>query len=115
VETARIEYLMRVGAWERYERERIGPIVASLSCDFRKPLTYPDSMLIGARINEIGNSSFKMIHTVVSVGEAIVAAELQSTLVLLDYNTGKPVRVPDDMRDAINQLERVKAAAGRGA
>jgi acyl-CoA thioester hydrolase len=112
-ETARIEYLIRVGAWERYQREKVGPIVASLSCNFRRPLTYPDTLHVGARITNLGNSSLNMVHNIVSAGEGVLAADLASTLVLLDYNVNRPVRIPDDMRRQIARLEGWEVAASR--
>jgi acyl-CoA thioester hydrolase len=112
-ETARIEYLIRVGAWERYEREKVGPIVASLSCNFRRPLNYPDTLHVGARITNLGNSSLNMVHSIVSASEGVLAADLTSTLVLLDYNVNRPVRIPDDMRRQIARLEGWEVAASR--
>lgn len=104
-ETARIEYLTRIGIWQRSASEKIGPILASISCNFRWPMTYPDTAYVGARITGIGNSSFTMIHEIVSANRSVVAADLESTLVLFDYNTSKPIRVPTDMRDTIARLE----------
>jgi acyl-CoA thioesterase FadM len=68
-------------------------------------MTYPDTAYVGARITGIGNSSFTMIHEIVSANRSVVAADLESTLVLFDYNTSKPIRVPTDMRDTIARLE----------
>lgn len=103
-ETARIEYLIRVGLWEMLKTENVGPIVAGIACDYRKPVEYPDQMQIGARVTKIGNSSFTMIHRVWSKSLGL-AAEATSTLVVYDYNTAKSVRVPDHVRAAIQELE----------
>lgn len=104
-ETARVEYLMRIGLWEQRPGEGIGPIVAALSCDYRYPLTYPDEVRVGAQVTAIGNTSFKMAHRIVSVRHGVVAAEVQSSLVVLDYARHKPVRVPDAVRQAIEEIE----------
>ena len=104
-ETARVEYLMRVGLWNMMRGEGIGPIVAALSCDFRRPLEYRDQVRVGARVTSIGNTSFKMAHRIVSVRHGVVAAEVQSALVVLDYKCKKPVRVPDHVRKAIQEIE----------
>ncbi len=104
-ETARVEYLMRIGLWGMLKEEGVGPIVAALSCDYRRPLEYPDEVRIGARVTSIGNTSFKMAHRIVSVRHRQVAAEVKSALVVLDYNVKKPVRVPDSVRKAIEEIE----------
>jgi acyl-CoA thioester hydrolase len=103
-ETARIDYLRRVGLWEMLKAEGVGPIVASIGCDFRKPVEYPDEMRIGARVTKIGNSSFVMVHSVWSRAVGL-AADATSTLVVYDYKSGKAVRAPDPVREAIRQLE----------
>jgi acyl-CoA thioester hydrolase len=103
-ETARVEYLKRIGLWPELPPRGIGPIVASVTCHYRRPLTYPDVVSIGTRVVSVGNSSFRMEHRIVGrSGE--VAAEVESSMVAVDYATGKPVRVPDDVRREIQMLE----------
>ena len=104
-ETARIEYLSRTGVWHGLARERTGPILAAISCDYRLPLTYPDTVYAATRITALGNSSFKMAHRIVSGNRGAVAAELDSTLVWFDYGAGKPLALPPAVRDAIEKLE----------
>ena len=73
-ETARVEYFMRIGLWPALPPAGVGPILASISCDYKRPLTFPDTAYIGARVTRIGNRSFQMQHRVVSRALAAVAA-----------------------------------------
>jgi acyl-CoA thioester hydrolase len=111
-ETARVAYLERVGMWAPLPPTGVGPILASISCDYRLPLTYPDTVRVGARIVRIGRSSMTMEHAVFSENAQRVAAEVRSTLVLLDYANGKPVPVPPEARRAIEELEGRPLTAG---
>ncbi len=104
-ETARIEYLSRTGVWHGQASVSTGPILAAISCEYRLPLTFPDTVYVGTRITELGNSSFKMAHRIVSGNHATVAADLDSTLVWLDYSTGRPLALPAAVREAIEKLE----------
>ncbi|MGE5486824.1 MAG: acyl-CoA thioesterase [bacterium] len=104
-ETARVDYLIRVGVWESLKRDGIGPILANVNCDYRRPLTYPDTVLIGTRVDHLGNSSMRMVHRMVSTACGEVAADVSSVLVIYDYKVGKPVRIPDDIREAIARIE----------
>ncbi len=104
-ETARVDYLVRIGLFPEMPPKGIGPILASVNCNYRRPLKYPDTVVIGSRVTSIGNSSFRMEHRIVSRALGEIAAEVDSTIVTVDYSTGKAVRVPDEIRDAIARLE----------
>jgi acyl-CoA thioester hydrolase len=103
-ETARIEYLTRIGLYPPLP-EGLGPILAGLSCQYRRPLYYPDTVIIGTRVPSIGDSSFRMEHSIVSRASGELVAEADSALVTVDYSTGRPVPVPEAVRQAIGRLE----------
>jgi acyl-CoA thioester hydrolase len=104
-ETARVEYLARIGLWPELPPRGVGPILASISCDYELALTYPDSVHVGARVTRIGNSSLRMEHLVASLSTGAIAAKVHSTLVVIDYGRNTPVRVPGEVRKAIADLE----------
>ena len=110
-ETARVEYLTRIGLWPPLPPAGIGPILAAISCDYKRPLTYPDTVHIGARVTRIGNRSFRMQHRVVSEALDTIAAELESTVVVLDYARGETVPVPELCRKAIEDMETGMSAS----
>jgi len=104
-ETARVVYLGKIGMWPMIKNEGVGPILASVSCDYRQPVTFPDTVQVGARVSKIGRSSFRMEHVVVSVAQRAVVAESDSTLVFIEYARGKSLPLPPQMRQAMEQLE----------
>ncbi len=104
-ETARVDYLIRIGMWPKLPPEGTGPILASIACDYRRPVTYPDTLLVGARVTKIGSSSMRMEHAIVSQTAQVLVAEAHSTIVLLDYARGKTVPIPAPIRHAIEELE----------
>jgi acyl-CoA thioester hydrolase len=103
-ESVRIEYLRRIGLWG-IAADGLGPILASISCDYRRPLTYPDTVHVGVRVERIGTSSFRMDHVVVSEAQKVVAADVRSTVVVVDYKRNKAVPVPEPVRAAIEKIE----------
>ena len=52
-ESARIAYTGKVGLSDLYDSERIGPILASITVNFRSQLHYPDTAIVGARVARI--------------------------------------------------------------
>jgi acyl-CoA thioester hydrolase len=104
-ETARVEYLNRSGMKHLMSGEGRGPILASIRCDYRRQLKYPDAILVSASVREIGRSSMKMRHLIYSGSQQAIAAEGESTVVMFDYVNQRPTRVPDEIRQQIERLE----------
>jgi acyl-CoA thioester hydrolase len=109
-ESSRIDYGDRAGLSQTGAGQDIGPILAAISCNYRRQLTYPDTVHVGARITRIGNSSLKMEHRLISQRLGAIAADGDSTLVTFDYTAQKPVSVPVPVRAAIEQLEGMSFA-----
>jgi acyl-CoA thioester hydrolase len=104
-ESARIDYTSRLGFEAMIREKRVGPILAAMSCNFRKQVRYPDQVVIGARVARLGNSSFLMEHAIVSEGLGEMVADGSSTLVLFDYAANRSVRLPEEVREAIRAVE----------
>jgi acyl-CoA thioester hydrolase len=104
-ESARIAYLEQIGLKAMYHGAGIGPILAAIGCNYRRQLTYPDTVAVGARISRIGRTSFEMDHVLVSTAQQAVIADGKSTIVTFDYKSQKPIPVPDDIRARIDQIE----------
>ncbi len=106
MESARIEYFHWAGLGEMANRG-IAPILASIKCDYRRQLTYPDTLMISSSITSIGRTSIKMVHRIFSTVQQSLAAEGESVIVMFNYETQRPVRVSDDLR------AKIEAAEGR--
>lgn len=104
-ESARIEYLEKIGLWGMIQRDRVGPILAHIGCNYRSPVTYPDQVQIGARITRLGRTSFTMEHLIYSEAQQKVAADATSACVVFDYSKQTPIPIPADMRRQIEQIE----------
>jgi acyl-CoA thioester hydrolase len=104
-ENARLEYFRRLGWFEYEQQTGVGPILASTQARFRKPLTYPDTVLIAARVASVGEDRFALEHRVVSRRLAAVAAEGQGVVVSFHYGRGAKVPLPDELRRRIAELE----------
>jgi acyl-CoA thioester hydrolase len=109
-ESARLEYFRRLG-WPEYERQTgVGPILQATSARFRRPLTYPDTIRVGARVTDVQEDRFTMEYRLVSRGLAAVAAEGTGTVVTYHYAQGAKTPVPEELRRRILELE----ATGKG-
>lgn len=104
-ESARMEYLERCGFLESYERDRIGAILHSTSCRFRRPLFYPDTAVIGTRAAEIQDDRFTMLYEVVSLASGEQIAEGSGIVVSYDYESRRKAAIPGWVRARIRDLE----------
>jgi acyl-CoA thioester hydrolase len=104
-ESARIEYLRRLGLDAAGTGQSAGVIVAAIGCDFRRPVTYPDTVWIGASITRIGRSSMTMEHKIYSQAQQTIVAEATSTVVAFDHAAGASRPVSDEVRAAVSRLQ----------
>ncbi len=104
-ESARVDYLLRCGFVDAYDNDKVGAILHSTSCRFRKPLFYPDTALVGARATELKDDRFTLEYKLVSDAHHAVAAEGSSVVVSLNYVTRDIVPIPGRVRELIEQIE----------
>ena len=105
-ESARIAYLDRIGFREEGAAAGAGPILASTHARFRRPLDYPDTVRVGARVTDVGEDRFTMEYRLVSEREGHVAAEGGGVLVAFDYAAGRKTSLPVAVREEIEALEQ---------
>ncbi|HBI44410.1 MAG TPA: acyl-CoA thioesterase [Planctomycetales bacterium] len=104
-ENSRLEYFRRLDWLAMQNDTGVGPILATTHARFRKPLTYPDAILIAARISEVGMDRLTMQHRIFSRRLGVVAAEGEGIIVTFDYARSVKAPVPDELRRRIAELE----------
>ncbi len=111
-ETGRIAYFQQIGFVGAVDEQGIGPILASASCRFRFPLTYPDTVSIGTTVTNIASDRLTMRHVVVSQRHGRVAAEGEGVVVSFDYHARHKAPLPDAVRQ---QIETLQSAVGEAS
>jgi acyl-CoA thioester hydrolase len=105
-ESARMALFLRIGV--PVSPAAAGPILATTTCDFLRPVVFPATMNVGVRVSRIGETSIGMEYEITdaapSDGTATVHARGSSVVVMVDYGTMQKVRVPDAVRAAIAAL-----------
>ena len=104
-EDVRIAYFEKVGVNEYKEKTEIGPILASTTCDFRAPLTFPDTIQIATVIEDIQRNRFKMKYLVYSERLNKIAAEGEGLIVYYDYQRERSCEIPKVILSSINALQ----------
>ena len=103
-ESARIALLSRAGILADRPRE-MGPILATTTCDFLRPVTYPGDVVVGAGVTKVGRTSIAMEYGVWRVDEPeMMCARGSSVVVLVNYGSMAKVEVPRSVRAALEVL-----------
>ncbi len=106
IESVRMAYFEQIGLLEHMQATGVGPILASTSCRFRRPLTYPDTVSVATRASEIGDDRFTLQTVIVSHRLGEVAAESEGVIVTFDYRGQRKAPIPPEIRRRIEELER---------
>lgn len=97
-ESARIDLLNACPSQVSMSGSGLGPILASIKCDYKRQLRFPDTVYIGSMISRIGRSSVDISHAIVSREQGLIVAEGVSVIVVFDYTAQRVTRIPDDLR-----------------
>ena len=110
-ESGRMAYFERVNFADPQAHHGVGPILAQTQCRFRKALTYPDTVALGARVTEIKTDRFTMEFCVFSHRLQKIAAEGTGEIVVYNYREQKKAPLPEDVRASIVALEGQQLAS----
>ena len=104
MESVRMYYLERIGILRSHNELGIGVILASTTCDFLRPVQWPSKLTAHTGCSAVGNTSFTMEYLITDdQGHAV--ARGTSVQVMFDYRRSTKVAVPEDIRQAITQLQ----------
>jgi acyl-CoA thioester hydrolase len=89
-EQARVMFFHSLGL------EKITLILAHISLDFRKQVTFGETIYVETKVEKVGNSSVTLRQNMFA--NNTLAVETKSVVVLFDYDAQKPKKIPDDLR-----------------
>jgi acyl-CoA thioester hydrolase len=104
-ESGRVALLERMGVAEIMQGESLGPILAAVNCHYRRQIHYPDTVVIGSRVSQWGRTSLTVEHVIYSLRQEHIATEGESVIVIFNYQTQRPVRIPDHFREAVVRMQ----------
>lgn len=104
LQASRVNYWEQIGLTKMHGEMQLGPILASTTCTFIKPLHYPGEITIQASIEFIKNTSFGIHHQILN-DRGEVAAEGKDVIVLYDFSTNEKVAFPQQLRETIERIE----------
>ena len=105
-QVARIAYFEKINSDSVFGETPIPLILASTQCKFIYPLTFPDSVSVGVRVDAMADQYFTMKYSVVSHKHQRLAAIGDAKVVMFDYVNNKKASIPSEIRKTIIDLEK---------
>jgi len=97
------DYLIKKGGLNIHKSNVIG-IVVETFCQFHKSVSFPDVIEGALRVSKIGNSSVKYEIGIFKKEEQEPCANGHFVHVFVDRNSNKPVQIPLDIKNSLQQL-----------
>jgi len=102
-EQARVSYLRDVLPVDPVGRMPL--ILAMLKIDFVAPIMFGETVVIGSRVDWLGRSSIAMSHRLAATDGDREHARVTSVLVTYDYETARPIPIPEAWRAVLMTFE----------
>jgi acyl-CoA thioester hydrolase len=104
-ESVRVAYLEKIDFLALADTDGIGPILASTQCRYKIPLTFPDRIRVGTRVDRLEKDRFYMKYAVVSAQHKKIAAEGEAEIVAYDYRNLVKADIPKAVAMRIAEVE----------
>ena len=102
-DTAANRYLIEEGGLDIGDGSIVGYVVNS-GCEYHAPITYPESVEAGVRVDRLGNSSVQYGIAIFKTGEQEAAAHGHFVHVFVDRAENQSVPIPHNLRNALQRL-----------
>ena len=97
-EAARIDIFQKIVDGGDWQRAPEGPILGSVTCNFRREVRYPAVLDVGTRVAKIGRRSFHFEHGVYFGDTDDLVADGRSVVIWMDRATHKSTELSDALR-----------------
>ncbi|KPH60739.1 thioesterase [Pseudoalteromonas porphyrae] len=105
-ETARIDFFNQINLLEDLQTTGIGPVISENNARYKRPVTFPDTVLVGVTISDIQADRFMMHYSVFSQQQNAVTTLGSSQVVMFNFKTGKKALLSEPLLAALHTYSR---------
>jgi acyl-CoA thioester hydrolase len=102
-DTAANQYLIEEGGLDIGDGDIVGYVVSS-GCDYHAPLTYPEAIEAGLRVDRLGTSSVQYGIAIFRAGEDDALAHGHFVHVFVERTANRAVAIPRNLRTVLERL-----------
>ncbi len=107
-ETARIDFFNQINLLGDLKVTQVGPVLSDNNARYKRPVTFPDTLLVSVKISDIKVDRFMMNYTIFSKVQEAVTTLGRSQVVMFNFKTGKKAVLTSELLDALRNYEEVK-------
>lgn len=102
-DTVANRYLIEEGGLDISDGSIVGFVVNS-GCEYHSPITYPEGIEAGVRVDRLGNSSVQYGIAIFREGETVAAANGHFVHVFVERAENRSVAIPENLRTALEKI-----------
>ena len=100
-EIARVHLFEQIVTGVTWHEAEQGPVLASVACNFRQPVSYPAQLEVGSTVTKISRRSFRVDHAIFFEGTDTLVADGHSIVVWVDRVAGQSVELSEAFVQAL--------------
>lgn len=101
-ETARIDFFRQINLLDDLQQTGIGPVISENNARYKRPVTFPDTLLIGVTISDIKADRFMMHYQAFSKSQQAVTTLGSSQVVMFNFKTGQKAVLSEALQQALH-------------
>jgi acyl-CoA thioester hydrolase len=102
-DTAANRYLIEEGGLDINDGKIVGFVVNS-GCEYHAPISYPELIEAGVRVDRLGNSSVQYGIAIFKAGEEEAVAHGHFVHVFVDRAANKSISIPAPLKEALQRI-----------
>jgi len=104
-ETARIDLFNQINLLDDLHKTSIGPVISENNARYKRPVTFPDTLIIGVSVSDIKDDRFMMHYHVFSQSQQAVTTVGSSQVVMFNFKTGQKAPLTPQLLDALTSYQ----------
>jgi acyl-CoA thioester hydrolase len=104
-ETARLDFFNQISLLGDLKSTGVGPVLSETNARYKRPVTFPDSIVVGVKISDIHKERFVMHYTVFSKAQQAVTTIGWAKVVMFNFKTGQKAKLTPELLEALKQHE----------
>lgn len=105
-ETARIDFFNRLFPLDALYKSGVGPVISENQARYKRPVTFPDTLLVSVSISDIQSDRFTMHYQAFSKQQQAITTLGSSVAVMFNFKTGQKAELPAELFAILKQHEQ---------